>query len=300
MTAAFAKAVVVLIVFALHNAWNCWTFLDFTNFEPAEELLKVGSSDIGVLQTVSWLGILVVVPIPGFVPAKWQRALLVAFSLVNALAPVMRYVGAIHANLPVVAVSSFLQGAAAGVIIVWPPILAAAMWPERQRPVVIAIAGLSNYIGGAAGVALMPVIAASADSLLDMLQAQALVAAPLCALLLAFAWIPPISDGCAQPPGALAEHPLHAQLSADSLAHALRSCARGQTRRDLLVFSLAVGNSLLLQGMVQFVLAGCGFSELQAGMGNAAYQGVAALVGIALCSRVASAEAPPPHGPTGS
>ena len=49
-----------------------------------------------------------------------------------------------------------------------------------------------------------------------------------------------------------------------------------------------MGLSLLLQGMNQFLLAGAGFSDLQAGAGNTCYQLAAAVVGVGLGSRVTS------------
>ena len=51
-----ARAVAGLAVFSLHNAWNCWCFLNFTNFKPAEELLRVGNSEVGLITTAGWLG----------------------------------------------------------------------------------------------------------------------------------------------------------------------------------------------------------------------------------------------------
>ena len=46
-----------------------------------------------------------------------------------------------------------------------------------------------------------------------------------------------------------------------------------------------VGMSLLLQGMNQFILAGVGFTDLQAGEGNTLYQLAAAVVGVGLGSK---------------
>ena len=33
------KAGAIVAVFSLHNGWNCWVFLNFTNFDPPEELV---------------------------------------------------------------------------------------------------------------------------------------------------------------------------------------------------------------------------------------------------------------------
>ena len=51
MKVTFA-AVFILIVFSLHNAWNCICFLDFTNYGPAQELFNATSSDIGLVNTM--------------------------------------------------------------------------------------------------------------------------------------------------------------------------------------------------------------------------------------------------------
>lgn len=67
-------AATILLVFALHNAWNCWAFLNFTNFPPAMELLGVDAPQIGLLTTAGFVGILVALPLATL--CQWQRVLL--------------------------------------------------------------------------------------------------------------------------------------------------------------------------------------------------------------------------------
>jgi hypothetical protein len=40
-------------VFSLHNGWNCFVFLDFVNYGPAEELLSVNDTQIGFVRPAS-------------------------------------------------------------------------------------------------------------------------------------------------------------------------------------------------------------------------------------------------------
>ena len=117
-----AKAVLILTVFSLHNAWNCWVFLNFTNFGPAEALLDVGDAEIGFVTTIGWLGILSTVPLV----TLWQgdhRTLLFAAGLMNVVPPVLRYYAALQGNYQLVVVSNFLQGSSFGVLGAWPAML---------------------------------------------------------------------------------------------------------------------------------------------------------------------------------
>ena len=51
---------VVLSVFMLHNAWNCWVFLNFATLpDVAQELIAVGDDDFALLTTLQWIGITV-------------------------------------------------------------------------------------------------------------------------------------------------------------------------------------------------------------------------------------------------
>ena len=53
------------------------------------------------------------------------------------------------------------------------------------------------------------------------------------------------------------------------------------------LFGLVIGVSTLLQGVVQELLSGVGFSDEEAGVGNCLYQMAGAMVGVGLSSRVA-------------
>ena len=127
-----------LIVYALHNAWNCWTFLNFSNFEPAKALLAATDEQIGFITTVGWLGICSTLPVVAL--SSWQRALLIVACLANALAPVVRYFAAsacyhdgghdaLACSYTLVALSNYVQGAAFGVLGAWPSLLG-AQWPQ--------------------------------------------------------------------------------------------------------------------------------------------------------------------------
>ena len=180
-------------VYALHNAWNCWTFLNFSNFEPAKELLAATDEQIGFITTVGWLGICSTLPVVAL--CSWQRALLVVACLANALAPIVRYFAAsacyhdgghdaLACSYALVALSNYVQGAAFGVLGAWPSLLG-AQWPEvpltlsltltpdpslalaptpflalnltqERATLVTAISSLSNYVGGAAATLYMP------------------------------------------------------------------------------------------------------------------------------------------------
>ena len=137
-----AKAAAVLAVFSLHNAWNCWVFLNFTNFGPAEELLGVGDAEIGFITTIGWLGILSTLPL--VTVCTWHRALLGAAGLMNVGPPVLRYFAAAAGSYHLVVLSNALQGCAFGVLGAWPAMLAGSQWPEERRTVVTAVASLSN------------------------------------------------------------------------------------------------------------------------------------------------------------
>ena len=194
------RACAVLTVFSLHNAWNCFTFLNFTNYAPTEELLGVDSSAVGLLTTVGWLGILSGVPL---VPAcRWHRSLLFTGDALNYLAPVHRFFAARPKSYAWVFISNLMQGHAFGIIGAWPPLLASLQWPERRHALVTAIASLANYVGGAVGTLAMPAIADSAGTLLTLFEAQAYISAVLGLTTLTWLWIPPFAGHSAPEPRA--------------------------------------------------------------------------------------------------
>jgi hypothetical protein len=273
-----AQAVLILVVFSLHNAWNCWVFLNFTNFGPAQKLLGVDRAHIGLITTAGWLGILSTVPLV----TLWQRdhrTLLFGAGVMNVVPPVIRYVGALHRSYALVLASNFLQGSAFGVLGAWPAMLASLQWPEERRTLVTAVASLSNYVGGAAGVTFMPVMADTATKLLEIFRVQSYVAAMLFALMATWLWIPSFAQDEAG----------NSQTAAGgvglTLRQELRLCLRGAAGRQVLTFGLLIGISLLLQGMNQLLLSGVGYNDLNAGEGNMVYQVAAALAGVLLGSR---------------
>ena len=273
------KAVLILVVFSMHNAWNCWVFLNFTNFRPAQQLLNASAAQIGFVTTVGWLGILSTVPLV----TLWQgdhRTLLFVAGVMNVAPPVLRYCAALKRNYELVAVSNFLQGGAFGVLGAWPAMLAALQWPEERRTLVTAIASLSNYVGGAAGVTFMPAMADTAPRLLEIFRVQSYIAGVLFVLMGTWLWIPraAAADNTGSGPG----------NTGLTLRQELRLCLQGKAGQQVLSFGLLVGMSLLLQGMNQFILAGVGLSDLQAGEGNALYQLAAAVVGVGLGSKCKS------------
>ena len=272
-----AKAVCVVIVFSLHNAWNCWVFLNFTNFGPAEELLGVGDAEVGFITTIGWLGILTTVPL--VTVCTWHRTLLFVAGLMNVAPPALRYFAAVRGNYELVVLSNFLQGSAFGVLGAWPAMLAALQWRQEQRTLVTAVASLSNYVGGAAGVTFMPAMADTAPKLLEVFKMQSYVAALLLILMVTWFWIPP-SRTAADGRSALGE-----EGGGSTLRQELEMCLRGKAGKQVLTFGLLIGMSLLLQGMNQFVLAGVGFDDVRAGEGNTLYQLAAAVVGVGIGSR---------------
>jgi hypothetical protein len=220
------KAILILVVFSLHNAWNCWVFLNFTNFGPAEELLGVGDAEIGFVTTIGWLGILSTVPLV----TLWQgdhRTLLFAAGLMNVAPPVLRYFAAVQGSYQLVVLSNFLQGSAFGVLGAWPAMLAALQWPEERRTLVTAIASLSNYVGGAVGVSFMPAMADTAPKLLEIFRVQSYVAAVLFVLMATWFWIPPARAGLEPGEGGTAELTLRQEL---------RMCLTGRAGQQVLTF----------------------------------------------------------------
>lgn len=137
---------------------------------------------------------------------------------------------------------------------------------------VTAIASLSNYVGGAAGVTFMPAMADTAPKLLEIFRVQSYISAVLFVLMGTWFWIPPARDSV-EGAGAL------------SLRQELSLCLKGKPGQQVLTFGVLVGMSLLLQGMNQFILAGVGYDDLQAGEGNTLYQLAAAVVGVGLGSK---------------
>lgn len=279
------SAVAVLAVFSMHNAFNCFAFLSFADYTPAKEIFHDSGhgtdEDVGFINTMGWVGILSTLPV---VSAVESRGLLVAAGLANTGAPVLRYLGARASNYPMVVAAQFLQGAAFGVIGAWPALLARLQWPAPARTIVTAVASLSNYIGGAIGVVVMPSIAPSGTALVAVLLLQCYVAAGLFGLMPVFGWIP---SGA----GAAANSSREAGRRGNSvgLAVELRTWIGWREMAQIGTFGLVIGISLLIQGIVQFLLHEFGFSNFVAGVCNSAYQATAVLTGVGLGGAVSDA-----------
>lgn len=102
------RAAVIVAVFSLHNAWNCWVFLNFTNFGPPKKMFDATEADIGFITTMGWLGILSSVPI--VTVCTWHRTLLWVAGVLNVLPPVVRYYAGVHGNYALVVGTNFAQG----------------------------------------------------------------------------------------------------------------------------------------------------------------------------------------------
>ena len=226
-----------------------FTFLNFTNYEPAEELLGVGNSAVGLLTTGGLLGILSAVPL---VPiCRWHRTLLFVGGGLNVAAPVVRYLGAQQKSYAWVLASNVMQGNAFGIIGAWPPMLASLQWPERRHALVIAIASLSNYVGGAIGTLATPAVASSAASLLYLFKIQIYISAMLGVLMLTWLWIPPLAG-----PQAVVRAADEGMRHAADAAHSsscsvfraeLRHCTRGRAPLQIMLLGVVVGVSIALQ-----------------------------------------------------
>jgi hypothetical protein len=164
----------VLVAYMVHNFWNCWVFLNFVNFDAAKALLNATDGQIGLITTMGWLGILSTVPV--VVITKNHTQWLYIAGVLNCLAPVARAFAAAAGSATLVIVTNFVAGMGFGILSAWPAMLA-AMWPEEQRTVVTAVACLSNYVGGAAGVVIIPLVAYDSETLLSFLYVQAVFAA---------------------------------------------------------------------------------------------------------------------------
>lgn len=66
----------------------------------------------------------------------------------------------------------------------------------------------------------------------------------------------------------------------------LRECFRRDRLPLIATFGLAVGISLLFQGMTQFILSGLGYSDMFGGISAGVYQLAAAISGTAISSRI--------------
>eukprot|EP00854_Cymbomonas_tetramitiformis_P009188 gene9188-10888_t len=281
MAVSGTARVVVLLVYSLHNAWNCWVFLNFANYAPVERLLRVGEPEVGFINTAGFLGILITLPLVTI--CRRRRLLLFLAGLLNTAAAVIRYFAAVQGNYLVVVASNLFSGAAFGVLGAWPPLLAAA-WPVKRRTVVTAVASLSNYVGGAVGGFCIPLVAADSAALLRLLWWQVWAATVLTALMVSWLWIPPTHPQLQASPPSITLQLLELPPQSGQLAlwEELKLCA---SQRSIMIFGLLVGLSVQMQGCANLILGGVGFSPLAAGVGNSVYQLSAALVGMVVASQ---------------
>ena len=270
------RATAVLTVFCMHNAWTCWVFLNFTNITPAATLLGVSREDTSAITAAGWYGTLLSIPVVTLCPASWHRPILLMAGVLNVTAPVMRYVAALPGSqsFGVIVITEGMNGIIFGVFTAWPAMFAALQWPAERHTLVTALGALSNYAGGALSAPVMPLVASTAEDLLFTFKVQAILSVPLALVLgVWLAFLPPYRS-----PAAAAEASLGAQLR--------RSCCEPFAAALLLTVGLAVGLSLLLQGIVQEMLVGIGFSDVEAGYANCVYQSASAVLGVVLGSQL--------------
>lgn len=158
--------------------------------------------------------------------------------------------------------------------------LATMLAPERHRTAVTALTSLSNYVGGAAGVVFMPAVATSQAALKQIFMVQCYVSVVLFLLMFSWAWLPPFQ-----------------QESTHTLSQVIRielaECFKADRFMLISTFGIAVGLSLCLQGMMQFILSGVGFSDIFSGVVAGVYQLTAALVGVRLSTGIQSTDTLP-------
>ena len=155
-------------------------------------------------------------------------------------------------------------------------------WPKRRRTLVTAVASTSNYVAGAIGCGVMPSIAPTGSALRRVMFVQVIVAAALFLAMAVWFWIPPV-----QPRSATLKPPRKKQTATTmtATATAATGMATGIVKNSLggereamappalgllaelklclvtggggwagvqvLIFGVAIGVSLLLQGMNQ-------------------------------------------------
>jgi len=273
----------ILAAYCVHNAWNCFVFLNFLDFDAAKVLLKTSDSAVGAITTLGWVGILVAVVVA--TQTRLHMSCWWVGAFFNILAPIIRYFLAKDGSVAGVIITNFVAGLAFGIFSTW-PVMLAAMWPQDKRAYITAIASLSNYVGGALGVLIIPAVANSGPSLENFLKIQAI-----------FSFVP-----------ALALYPYHVLTDAMMVEfisrrpeneampkpitevnvclynHDTTSPCPGKRPTCigtlLLAFGLQVGLALLLQGALGAVLEGAGMSGTSASIGNCLYHTFSVFAGV--------------------
>eukprot|EP00928_Gymnodinium_smaydae_P049530 TRINITY_DN33253_c0_g1_i1.p1 TRINITY_DN33253_c0_g1~~TRINITY_DN33253_c0_g1_i1.p1 ORF type:complete len:427 (-),score=29.48 TRINITY_DN33253_c0_g1_i1:136-1416(-) len=259
------KSLSVLLVFCLHNGWNCWTCLNTSSdIDSAKRLFGVDEARLGLLNTVAIVAVLCVMPLASI--CSWPRALLFLGAALNLASPVVRYWGACSRDFNLAIVSSICGGAAFGVIGVWPPILACACFEEKRHALVVALALLSNWLGGAMAAGLTPLLTGgSEDGLLVLLWAQTFISAGLLGFTVCWIWLPQVHEN-----------------ASPSIGSEIRSCLHRSVALRLFSFGVLTSVALALQNAHSAVLEGVGFSEMVAGAANSVFQVAGALVGTCM------------------
>lgn len=259
------RGLTVLFVYCLHNAWTCWTMLTPSGDAPVTEaLFDISERQLGFAQTLGTLGMLCSLPVAMF--CRWRRGLLWCACGLNFTAVPLRYFAARWHSYEVFVATLVAQGVAFAVIAVWPALLASMLFPEERWAAVIAVAGLSNYAGGALCSVLTPIFTGgTGEGLLHVLLVESYVSLALLGLAVTFLWIPATVE-----------------LNAPSCRAELRACLRAPALPQLLAFGLLLGVSIGLQCSSPMLLQDSGFTTGAAGAGNAVYQLAAAVLGVAL------------------
>lgn len=255
----------VLLVYCLHNGWNCWTFLNASSdVDSAKSLLGVSESEIGMLNTAGLLAILVFLLLATV--CKWPRLLLWFGAVLNLASPVLRFYGARMGNYGLVLVSFVGNGAAYGTLAVWPPIISSVFFRENRHALSTAAAMLSNWLGGALAALLTPVLTdGTGDGLLKLLQVQAYICIGLALLTICWLWIPDVAAN-----------------SSLSLWSELQACCKFPVSSEIFCFGIVTGIAIGLQNANPMLLVGVGVSEVNAGIGNCLFQIAGAVIGVGL------------------
>jgi len=260
------SGVAILGVFCLHNAWSCFTLITLSADAPsAMSLLGIDESQIGTMNATGMVAMIVFLPLGMF--SRWRRTLLVAGALMNVLAVPVRYVACLQGQFGMAMLSYVMTGFGGAVILVWPALIAVLLFPEARWGVVIAVAGLSNYVGGAFGALLIPVFSNDTSAgMLHVLEGESYAAIVLLAVTVVFFTIPPVPE----------------ETSQITTGEEMRACLKPKALSQAAAFGLAIGISVALQATNPVMLQQSGFSTTMSGAGNCVYQLAAAIVGSAL------------------
>ena len=114
-----------MIAYSIHNAWNCFVFLNFVDDGAARQLMGASEGEIATITSLGWVGIFL-----GAIVATFTRKHLTMFwvgAAFNIFAPILRYF--VCESVFGVIVSNVIAGLSFGVFSTW-PVMLAAMWPQ--------------------------------------------------------------------------------------------------------------------------------------------------------------------------